>query len=632
MPLAGRVGDQAKCPTCKNEGPAKEGSPDTFINNQAALRVGDPGKHGGCGGDGTWKGEKGSRSVFINGVAAYRLGDAAKYGGGDGQLVEGSPDVQIGDKGGGTAAPVPHDRSVTVSLKDAVDRPIADAQATASCPHKDDVVQKFTGTTTVTGLCSGSTVTVSKPLQKGVWDKGASSGEVFPPTHAQASSAPAAAAPDKPPGPAKKPVPPPSPPSPSPAAAPASPPAATPAAAPASAPTASAASTGGTAAPAGDAAAPDTHIVHAPVSPGTPADSHEAHIVRPTTPNATVQITTVHNWVELVFKACGQTMPTGATEIAILGVREASLSGKGGVDALEAAAAAGQTDKETTTREQRDATFSSSTASKDATTWNDLLFVAFTTSTPDHAQHVEVFECTIDAGDIESSLGMPITLEGKLYGGQPGDHIPSRYPGNNICLHLFTGAYGKMALARECTRSHRTFETIASAENAATGWLFASVEDNASIHMHFGSEYGNVGNWSTGCTVLHHHLWVKNANGANVPDPKATRYKRFMELYRGAANKKNIPYLVVSSAYVRSYPEWVRLVDQTPDEIAKAESVIMKDKLVAAPGAAGRYLPSFVTEKFAKDVDALASSPSTSKAHAANLRASMEQVTFTLSI
>ena len=48
-------------------------------------------------------------------------------------------------------------------------------------------------------------------------------------------------------------------------------------------------------------------------------------------------------------------------------------------------------------------------------------------------------------------------------------------------------------------------------------------------------------NWSTGCTVLHHHLWIKNANGANVQDPKATRYKRFMELYRGASNKQNIP-------------------------------------------------------------------------------------------
>jgi uncharacterized Zn-binding protein involved in type VI secretion len=619
MTQAGRVGDQAKCPTCSNEGPAQQGSTDTFINNQAALRVGDPGKHSGCTGDGKWKAEKGSRSVLINGVAAHRTGDATQQGGGTGQLVEGSPNVQIGDKGGGTAAPVPHDRSLDVSVKDAVGRPLAGATATASCPHKDDAAQKFTGSTTVSGLCSSSTVTVAKPLQTGTWDKGASSGEVFPPTHAQVSPATHADTGTKPEKPAP---PPPQPPSPSPNAAPAASPAspAAPPASPAASPDAAAAT------------ADDTHVVHAPVSPGTPGDTHEAHIVRPTTSSATVQVTTVHNWVELVFKAFGNTMPTGATEIAILGVREASLSGKGGVDTLEAEAGAGQTDKETTTREQRDAVFSSSTSSAHATTWNDLLFIAFTTSTPDHAQSVEVFECTIDAGAWESAAGIPVTLEGKLYGAQPGEHIPSRYPGSDVALHLFYKTPGKMALARECTGTRRTFEEIASAENANTGWLFCSDEDNASIHMHFGSENGNVGNWSTGCTVLHHHLWIKNAKGVNVQDPKATRYKRFMELYRGASNKKNIPYLVVSSEYVRSYAEWVRLVDQTPGEGAKPESVIMKDKLVAAPGAAGQYLPSFVTAKFASAVDALAADAKTSKTHAANLRSSMGLITFTLSI
>src|SRR5262249_11567552 len=151
----GRVGDDAKCPVCKDDGPAKEGSPDVFINNQAALRVGDPGKHGGCGGDGTWNAEKGSRSVYINGVPAFRVGDATKHGGGDGQLVQGSQDVQIGDKGGGQASPAPHDKSLTVSATDAMGRSLAEAEVKVSCPHKDDVVQKLTGSTTVSGLCSG---------------------------------------------------------------------------------------------------------------------------------------------------------------------------------------------------------------------------------------------------------------------------------------------------------------------------------------------------------------------------------------------------------------------------------------------------------------------------------------------
>ena len=34
------------------------------------------------------------------------------------------------------------------------------------------------------------------------------------------------------------------------------------------------------------------------------------------------KLTTVHNWVELVYKAFGQTLPTRAKELALLGVRE----------------------------------------------------------------------------------------------------------------------------------------------------------------------------------------------------------------------------------------------------------------------------------------------------------------------
>jgi hypothetical protein len=189
-----------------------------------------------------------------------------------------------------------------------------------------------------------------------------------------------------------------------------------------------------------------------------------------------------------------------------------------------------------------------------------------------------------------------------------------------------------MALAREITKKYRTFTDVASAKNGVTGWRFAGIEPDPGIHMHFGGEGARVSNWSAGCTVLHHHYWMKNAQGANVPDPKATRYKRFLELINGAANKKAIPYLVVSSQYVRSYAEWVRLLDQQPDEATKNESVILKDKLRADPGDAGRYLPSFVTTEFARAVEALAAQPDTSKVHAGNLEASMDMVTFKLSI
>jgi uncharacterized Zn-binding protein involved in type VI secretion len=596
MPLAGRVGDQAK--NGADEGPGKQGSPDVFINGHAALRVGDPGKG--------WQAKKGSRGVLINGIPVHRVGDETSHHTGDGQLVEGSPDVFVGDRGGGEAKPVPHDKTLEVKVSDALERPIEEVTVRVSCPHKDDVDHKITGTTTLSGLCSSSTVMVQKSLQKGTWDPGASSGEIVAPTHAHVTPpAPAQArvvAPAQAAAPAAKVA------APAPAAA-----------APAPAAAAPAPATGG-------AAAPATHVVHAPAPPATPPAQQEVHIVRPTTASAQVTLTTVHNWAELIFRAFNQTMPTAATEIAILGVREASLSGKGTVDQLETAAGEGKTDKVTFTTEARDANFAH------ATTWNDLLFIAYTDSTPAKAQHVEVFECTIDAGSVESSLGTPVTLEGKLYSGQPGSHISSRYPGSDVALHLFSDTAGKMALARECTKSARTFSAIASAKNAATNWRFASVEDNSSIHMHFGAEAGNVGTWSTGCTVLHHHLFIKTKSGARVQDAAATRYKRFMELYRGAANKKKIPYLVVSSEYIRGYAEWARLVGEKPEEGSKPASVIMKDKLRSATGMDGRYLASFIKTSFANEVNALAADKATSAAHAANLRSSMQLVTFTLSI
>jgi hypothetical protein len=374
------------------------------------------------------------------------------------------------------------------------------------------------------------------------------------------------------------------------------------------------------------APAPDqSQVVHAPSPPATPPDQQEVHLVKPTTPTAKVVLTTVHNWVELVFQAFGQTMPTAATEIAILGVRGASLTGKGGMDQLEAEAGDGETDKETTTRLTRDANFAHDPG------WNDLIFIASTDSTPARTQHVDVFECTIDAGVVQSKLGIPITLEGKLYGGHPGDHHPDKYPGKDVCLHLYYQSISQMALARECTKTTRTFSTVASAENGATDWRFAGTEPDPGIHMHFGLEMGRVGTWSAGCTVLHHHYW-KKVNGRNVIDPAATRYQRFRDLFLGAANKQKIPYLVVSSQYVRSYAEWVRVLEGQPGAEVKAETVIMKDKLRADPGDAGRYLASFVTTDFATAVEALAAKSTTSKTHAANLKSSMDLVTFTLSI
>jgi uncharacterized Zn-binding protein involved in type VI secretion len=173
MPLAGRVGDHAKHDG--QEDPAQQGSPDVLIDGHAALRVGDPGKH--------WKAKTGSRGVLINGLPAHRVGDETKHDTGDGQLVDGSQDVFIGDRGGGEAKPQPHDRSLDVHVVDALGRSIEGVIVRVVCPHQDDKEQKVTGNTTLTGLCSSATVMIQKALAKGTWDDGAQSPELFRPSN-----------------------------------------------------------------------------------------------------------------------------------------------------------------------------------------------------------------------------------------------------------------------------------------------------------------------------------------------------------------------------------------------------------------------------------------------------------------
>jgi hypothetical protein len=58
--------------------------------------------HAACCGTNTWKATQGSLTVFINGKAAHRMGDQNRHCGGMGQLVEGSPNVIVGESGGGS--------------------------------------------------------------------------------------------------------------------------------------------------------------------------------------------------------------------------------------------------------------------------------------------------------------------------------------------------------------------------------------------------------------------------------------------------------------------------------------------------------------------------------------------------
>lgn len=87
------------CPACPHPtiGPAISGSPDVFVNYKPALRVDDTGIHAACCGPNMWTAKKGSGTVFINSKAAHRMGDQDQHCGGMGELVEGSPDVDVGD-------------------------------------------------------------------------------------------------------------------------------------------------------------------------------------------------------------------------------------------------------------------------------------------------------------------------------------------------------------------------------------------------------------------------------------------------------------------------------------------------------------------------------------------------------
>ena len=102
----GRLAHKARCEEdahgCVNcphpvEGRATRGARTVFVNGQPALRIGDTGIHRSCCGLGTWTAGDGSSTVWIEHQLAHRKGDMTVHCGGIGELIEGSPDVYVGD-------------------------------------------------------------------------------------------------------------------------------------------------------------------------------------------------------------------------------------------------------------------------------------------------------------------------------------------------------------------------------------------------------------------------------------------------------------------------------------------------------------------------------------------------------
>ncbi len=185
MPAQCRVGDTSKidadahgCPACAHTcvGPAVTGSSDVKVNGEWAVRFQDTGVHAACCGPNTWTASNGSDSVYINGRPAHRVGDDDEHCGGMGAMIAGSPDVFCG--GGKTDVveaeypPVPHDRTYTIELTDALGRQLEEATAIIRCPHKNVRQQTFTGTATLSGLCDGTTIEVQHPGEEAEWHLG----------------------------------------------------------------------------------------------------------------------------------------------------------------------------------------------------------------------------------------------------------------------------------------------------------------------------------------------------------------------------------------------------------------------------------------------------------------------------
>lgn len=78
------------------------------------MRVNDPGIHAVCCGPNLWSAKTGSATVLINGRQAHRMGDQTRHCGGTGTMMEGSPNVVVGDltragrgPGASSSAPIP---------------------------------------------------------------------------------------------------------------------------------------------------------------------------------------------------------------------------------------------------------------------------------------------------------------------------------------------------------------------------------------------------------------------------------------------------------------------------------------------------------------------------------------------
>lgn len=115
------------------------------VNKRPALRVDDLGIHAACCGTNTWQAKAGSETVFINGKSAHRLHDRTKHCGGDGRLIEGSPNVIVGDTsaspGGGPSTRVSPSSGTSPSSSDSSSSTSSSSAASSSSGASPDAIE-----------------------------------------------------------------------------------------------------------------------------------------------------------------------------------------------------------------------------------------------------------------------------------------------------------------------------------------------------------------------------------------------------------------------------------------------------------------------------------------------------------
>ncbi len=328
---------------------------------------------------------------------------------------------------------------------------------------------------------------------------------------------------------------------------------------------------------------------------------------------------TLYHWVKSVYEAFGHKMPLKTNEVAFLGVREVEMRRLPALlrHYLEFSAIERQPGLSVEKHK--------ATATAPMTVYDDLLIRVTvpdpsTTKKPGFPQgspyeNTEVFKCTIDAGRVDkSATRIPLLCEGQLYHVRPGGHgdyakhKTFKDLGNDskgkpiIALHIYTGEYPRIQLSRinETKRIFESVEDILPRKHSPSfDFSFCGPEVNDTIHIHFtlNEQDDFVGGWSTGCTVL------------RDADLKSAKYERHIITCAKAGNSKAMPYLVVSSKYLKLFDSSYQATSSNPIPFFNQKTEVLVDKNMTESGLnitdksskkvlQTGYTPSFATRAF----------------------------------